>query len=333
MSDVSPPDPDSTHRRVGEDPHGSDRPIAWEHAESAGERRTSVVGNLVRGGLIGLVETVPGVSGGTVALVVGIYTRLIDSASHVVSAMRRLVTGPDRGAQAAAHLGRVDWKLIAPVFIGMAIAVFTVAGPMADLVDAHPGLTRAAFFGMVLASTSIPLRMAGIAGIRWHHVLSGLVAGAAAFWLVSIPPTTLEPTPVVLVLAAAVAVSALLLPGLSGSFLLLTFGLYEPTLRAVDERDLGYLGLFALGLVLGVVSIVKGLEWLLHHRRRITLVVLTGVMVGAMRTLWPWQTETRELLAPAHDWPLALALAAAGFLVVAVLAFVDARLTRRQRLQ
>lgn len=295
-----------------------------------GERRTSIPGNLIRGALIGAVETVPGVSGGTVALVVGIYTQLIDSASHVVSALRRLVTGPNRVAEAKAHISQVNWKLIIPVFIGMIATVFTVAGPMADLVETHPEMTRAAFFGMVLASVSIPLRMAGVRGIRWHHVLAGLAAAAATFYLVSIPPTTLEPSPVIIVIAAAVAVCALLLPGLSGSFLLLTFGLYEPTLRAVSDRDLGYIGLFILGIFIGVVSIVKGLEWLLHHRRRITLVVLTGVMLGAMRTLWPWQGEHRELLAPSSDWPIALGLAMAGFAVVTALAIVDARLTRKQ---
>ncbi|NLA65083.1 MAG: DUF368 domain-containing protein [Leucobacter sp.] len=283
--------------------------------------------------MMGAVETIPGVSGGTVALVVGIYARLIRAASHVVSALRAFVTGPQRLQRAKSHLADVEWRLIIPVFIGMLIAIFTVAGPMADLVDAYPEMTRAAFFGMVLASISIPLRMAGVSGIRWQHVVAGIAAAAIAYWLVSIPPTTIEPNPLIIVVAAAVAVCALLLPGLSGSFLLLTFGLYEPTLRAVDELDFGYLALFILGMFIGVASIVKGLEWLLHHRRRITLVVLTGVMVGAMRTLWPWQTEARELLAPTSDWPLALVLGAAGFAVVAVLAVVDARLSRKAALE
>jgi putative membrane protein len=297
------------------------------------ERRTSVIGDLVRGALIGVVETVPGVSGGTVALVVGIYARLIQSASNFVSAVRVLVTGPNRRASAKARIFAVEWKLILPVFIGMVVAVFTVAGPMATLVETYPELTRATFFGLVLASIAIPLRMAGVSGIRWSHVCAGLIAAVVAFWLVSLPPTTIDPTPVVIVVAAAVAVSALLLPGLSGSFLLLTFGLYEPTLRAVDERNFSYLALFVLGMTLGVASIVKGLEWLLHHRRRITLVILTGVMVGAMRTLWPWQGETRELLAPGSNWPLALALAAGGFVLVSLLAIVDAQLSRRAALE
>src|SRR5690606_18447482 len=143
--------------------------------------------------------------------------------SHVVSAFRRLATGPNRAAQAKLHLAQVEWRMIIPVFIGMAIAVFTVADPMASLVENHPELPRAAFFGMVLASISIPLRMAGFEGLRWYHVASGIIAAVVAWWLVSLPPTVVTPSPVVIVVAAAVAVCALLLPGLSGSFLLLTF--------------------------------------------------------------------------------------------------------------
>ena len=311
----------------------SSHPIVWAPAPSNDERPTTILGDLVRGGMIGAVETVPGVSGGTVALVVGIYTRLIDSAAHVVSAMRRLMSGSQRGARAGAQLRKVDWKLIVPVFAGMAIALFTIAGPMADLVETYPELMRAAFFGMVLASISIPLRMAGLPGLTWRHILYAVLAAGVAFWLVSLPPTTLQPTPVILIVAAALAVAALLLPGLSGSFLLLTFGLYEPTLRAVDERDLSYLGIFAVGLLLGLVSIVKGLQWLLQHRRQVTLIILTGVMIGAMRTLWPWQSASRELTGPDENWPLALVLAVAGFAVVAVLSGVDAYLNRRQRMR
>lgn len=312
------------------------------------ERRTSVLGDLVRGALIGTVETVPGVSGGTVALVVGIYTQLIDSASHVVSAGRRLLTGPRRLAGMREHLAAVRWKLVIPVLIGMALAVFTIAGPMADAVETHPEATRAAFFGMVLASIAVPLRMAmhtraraedsdggpdrpwGLDTLGWRHLLAGMAAAAVTFWLVSLPPTDVEASPVTIVPAAAVAVSALLLPGLSGSFLLLTFGLYEPTLRAVDERDVGYLGLFAVGMVIGVVVLVKVLQWLLERHHRITMVVLAGVMLGALRTLWPWQDADRGLLAPTGDLLPIIALAAAGFAVVTVLVVLDARIVAKQ---
>lgn len=293
-------------------------------------RRTTVPGDLLRGALIGTVETVPGVSGGTVALVVGIYTQLIDSASHVVSAARRLLTGPNRVAGMREHLGAVRWRLVIPVLIGMAVAVFTVAGPMADAVENHPEATRAAFLGMVLASIAVPLRMAGVKALRGRHVIAGGVAAALTYWLVSIPPTSVEANSATIIPAAAVAVSALLLPGLSGSFILLTMGLYEPTLRAVAERDLGYLGLFALGMVIGVTVLVKVLQWLLEHHHRMTLVVLAGVMLGALRTLWPWQDPDRAMLAPGPDLGVPIGLAAAGFAVVTVLVILDAQMVRRQ---
>lgn len=296
-------------------------------------RRTSLPGNLIRGALIGTVETVPGVSGGTVALVVGIYRQLIDSASHVVSAGRMLITGPDRGAGFMHHLRLVDWKVIIPVMVGMVIAVFTVAGPMATAVETYPELTRATFFGMVLASILVPLQMAWqdrSGPLKVSHLLAGILAAVLTFWLVSLPPTAVEPTWYVILPAAAIAVSALLLPGLSGSFLLLTFGLYEPTLRAAADFDLAYLSIFALGMALGVISIVKGLKWLLDHRHRITMVVLTGVMVGALRTLWPWQDEGRTLLGPGENLGVALGLGAAGFAVVLVLVLLDYRLSQRQ---
>lgn len=296
-------------------------------------RRTSVPGNLVRGALIGAVETVPGVSGGTVALVVGIYRQLIESASHVVSAGRTLITGPDRRAGFLHHIRQADWKIIIPVMIGMVITVFTVAGPMSTAVETYPVLTRAAFFGMVLASIAVPLRMAlqdRDGPLRMRHILAGIVAAAVVFWLVSLPPTAVEPAWYIILPAAAIAVSALLLPGLSGSFLLLTFGLYEPTLQAASEFDLGYLGIFALGLAIGLIGIVKGLKWLLDHHHRLTMVVLTGVMVGALRTLWPWQDEGRGLQGPGDDLGPVLLLGAAGFAVVFVLVLLDYRLSQRQ---
>lgn len=309
----------------------------------AAERRTSLPGNVIRGALIGIVETVPGVSGGTVALVVGIYHQLIRSASAIVTAGRTLITGPTRtdeartrGAAAKAHLGEVHWKIILPVMVGMVLAVFTFAGPMADAVENHPTATRAAFFGMVLASIAVPLRMAltdlgGAGRMRAKHIGVVLLAALVTFGLVSLPATTMEASPVVVLPAAMIAVSALVLPGLSGSFLLYTFGLYEPTLRAVDERDIGYLAVFALGMALGLIIVVKALRWLLTHHHTVTMLALTGVMIGALRTLWPWQDEESGALhSPGDDLGLVLGLGAAGFVVVLILVIVDARLTRKQ---
>src|SRR5699024_4771688 len=106
---------------------------------------------------------------------------------------------------------------------------------------------------------------------------------------------SLEPHWYIIMPAAAIAVSALVLPGLSGSLVLLTVGLYEPTLRAVEALDLGYIAVFCAGLVLGAVVIVQLLKWLLDHHHSTTLLVLSGVMLGALRALWPYQTEDGAL--------------------------------------
>lgn len=295
-------------------------------------RRTAVPGNLIRGGLIGVVETIPGVSGGTVALVVGIYRHLIDSASAMVSAARRLITGPHRRRGFAEHMAGVQWRVVIPVMIAMPVGLLIAVQFVGDWVENHPELTRAAFFGMVLVSIAVPLRMArrsagGVIPLRlW---LCSLAAAAVAYFLVSLPPGQLEPRWWIVLPAAAVAVSALLLPGLSGSFLLLTFGLYEPSIAAARDLDLGYIGVFVAGMLIGMVSIIKGLKWLLDHHFTTTMVVLTGVMFGALRTLWPWQDEDRTLLAPDELLLPALGLAAAGAAVVGLLVLLDARMSPR----
>lgn len=291
-------------------------------------RHRNPLGNLLRGALIGVVETVPGVSGGTVALVTGIYDELIESGHHVTAAARRLLTGPDRVAGMKDELRAVSWVLVIPLMIGMAVAVLTVAGPVARLVDAHPQTMRALFLGLVAGSVLVPVRLSG-GSWRLPEALRfgiGVLAGLA---LTSLPQTAVEPSPWIIAPAAAVAVCALVLPGLSGSFLLLSVGLYQPTLQAVDERDLGYIAWFGLWACVGLVVVVKLMRRLLTHHHRGTMVVLSGVMIGALRSLWPWQSADGALRAPAADWPLLLAIALAGVLAVQLLMLVESRIAAR----
>ena len=135
----------------------------------------------------------------------------------------------------------------------------------------------------------------------------------------------------VVVLAGALAVCALVLPGVSGSFLLLSIGMYAPTIRAVNDRDLGYLGALVLGAAVGLGLFVVGLQWLLEHRRRVTLVVMTGLMAGALRALWPWQDEDHHLLPVGDGAGSAALLALVGAVVVAALMYVHERAVRAQR--
>jgi putative membrane protein len=291
-------------------------------------RHRNPLGNLLRGALIGVVETVPGVSGGTVALVTGIYDELIESGHHVTAAARRLLTGPDRVAGMKDELRAVSWVLVIPLMIGMAVAVLTVAGPVARLVDAHPQTMRALFLGLVAGSVLVPVRLSG-GSWRLPEALRfgiGVLAGLA---LTSLPQTALEPSPWIIAPAAAIAVCALVLPGLSGSFLLLSVGLYQPTLQAVDERDLGYIAWFGLWACVGLVVVVKLMRRLLTHHHRGTMVVLSGVMIGALRSLWPWQSADGALRAPAADWPLLLIIALAGVLAVQLLMLVESRIAAR----
>lgn len=288
--------------------------------------------NVFRGALMGAAEVIPGVSGGTVALVVGIYDRLIISAGHTVSGVRLAATDLPRGKggrRAAEEFRNVHWRLVLAVLAGMFAAVIVAAKLVAPLVESHPEHAFGLFFGLVLASLYVPYMGSGR---RWTpaNYLLALVVAAGAFVLTGLPPTEItDPHPLIIVGAAAVAITALVLPGVSGSFMLLAFGLYTVTINAVNERDFGYLGLFALGAVLGLAFFVKLLQWLLEHHHHLTLVVMTGLLAGSLRALWPWQPweeERRILLAPSGD-----VLIPAGMLLLGMAIVIGVLLVERRR--
>lgn len=290
----------------------------------------SIVANLIRGGLIGVAEVIPGVSGGTIALIVGIYRSLIDAAADAVLAIRRLL-GLAGGRPSARGfmrgIGELPWGLLIPVGIGMVIALILGARFIEPLLEEYPAQMRALFFGLVLAGIMVPMRMVARTG-RWRvtDLLIAAIAAVIVFVLTGLPPATItDPSSLMVFGSAALAICALVLPGVSGSFLLLTFGMYEPTIAAVNARDLGYLVVFALGAAVGLAVFVSVLKWLLDHRGRITLIILTGLMVGSLRALWPWQTDDRLLQAPSGDLGSVLLMAALGLGIVLVLLAIEAR--------
>ena len=297
------------------------------------QRKTSLFGNLIRGALIGIVETIPGISGGTVALVVGIYQQLIESASAMIRWGVSLIRG--RREEAREYWNHISWRLIIPLGIGMVAAVFTVAGPVVDLVETYPERMRSLFFGMVAASVMVPLLMVrdDVAyrrkrlGIR--HLLMFLAGIVVAFGVLSLPAASdLEPHWYIVLPAAAIAVSALVLPGLSGSLVLLTLGLYEPTLRAVEALDFGYLLVFGAGMLVGLVVIVQILKWLLEHHHATTLIILSGVMIGALRALWPYQNDDGVLQPIGDGLGLNIVLAIIGAAVVIAMVIADRKMGR-----
>ena len=285
--------------------------------------------DLIRGGLIGVAEVIPGVSGGTIALIVGIYRTVIDAIADVVLAGRQLLRlAPGGGSGALRTLRGLPWRLLLPLAIGMAAMVVVGAAVVEPLLEELPVQMLSLFFGLVLAGIWVPAHMVH-RGVGWRpsYVVAALAAAVALFFLTGVPPGNIvDPNPILVMFAAAVAICALVLPGVSGSFLLLSIGLYEPTIQAVNDRDLVYLGVFAIGAIIGLGSFVTLLKWLLAHRAGITLAILTGLMLGSLRALWPWQTEDRMLLAPDSLLLPAVLIAALGAGVVVILLLIESRL-------
>lgn len=282
--------------------------------------------NLLRGGLIGIAETVPGVSGGTVALVTGIYERLIFSAYAIVRLPKMAMEGNFKRG-----LKRVDWKLLFPLGIGMVAMVFIVAGYMESFVTNHPTLSNGLFFGMILISVIVPLqeiRPSSLEepGMRTKAIILFVVFAIGLFLITSLPSATLVDPPWYIIFgAAAIAISALLLPGMSGSFFLLLMGLYAPTLAAVDNLDFGYIGIFMLGAITGVIVIVRVLERLLTKHHTLTMAAAAGLLLGSLRALWPWQTEDGGLMGIGDDWFAVLGMVILGIVIVGGVALLQRR--------
>ena len=289
----------------------------------------------VRGTLIGFAEIVPGVSGGTIALIVGVYDALIDGAGHLTRGVARAIGDGVRGrgfSRAAAHFRSVRWSVVLPIGVGMLAAIVIGAALLAPLLEAYPTGTKAVFAGLIAASLIVPIRMVGG---RWkaHELAIGLLAAALTFFLTGLPQAPdADPILPVVALAAAFAVCALVLPGVSGSYLLLTVGMYAPTLAAVNDRDLGYLAVFVLGAIIGLGLFVSVLQWLLSAHRRITLVIMTGLMLGSLRALWPWQSDDGGVLPVGDDLPLVLLLVIVGASIVLVIMAIEAALLKRRML-
>ncbi len=274
--------------------------------------------HLVVGLAMGTADLVPGVSGGTIAFVSGRYERLVD-AIHSVD--RRAVEHLLRGRLRAlgAHL---DIALLAPLLLGIATAVLGLSGLLDGWLEdaaARPRLF-AFFVGLVLASIAIVGRRVAWTGLRSTFAVVG--AGIGSLVVFSAPARTPETAGWALV-GGALAICAMILPGISGSFILLLVGQYERAIEAVDERALDTIALFGIGAVVGLLVFVRILKWLLARRHDDTIAVLVGFIAGSLPRLWPWTScihcADADLIAPTGDLGLAIGLAVVG--AGAILAF------------
>jgi len=279
-------------------------------------RPGALLGTLVTGGVMGAAEVVPGFSGGTVALVAGIYERLVANIRQGARTLSLLVRARPRDAWHALLL--IDWLFVAVLGVGMMGVLFTVAGPMSALLENRPVEMSAVFLGLVLGAAVVAGRRLRD-GKGWHFLVV-LVASVVSFIGLGYTPGTIEEPNLLLIMAGgALAITAWILPGVSGSFLLLIIGLYPTIIGAAADRDLGILALFGIGAVLGLAAFSTVLNWLLARAHDVVLAALIGLMVGSVRVLWPWPSEagvggSAELGAPVGSEAfLALALALVAF--------------------
>ncbi|TBU99983.1 DUF368 domain-containing protein [Stutzerimonas kirkiae] len=252
----------------------------------------------IKGMAMGAVDVVPGFSGGTVALIVGIYDKLLQSMAALPTALLLFLRGRVREAW-----GHCNATFLLVLIIGILTSVFTLARVITWLMQAHPILLWAFFFGLVLVSVYLVGREVAVWTLgRLLFFGAGL---ALALWITMAAPLQLSATPFTLFWAGAVAISAMILPGISGSFILVLLGLYPAVLGAVKGLDIGTLAVFSAGCLIGLMSFSRLLSWMLQHVRDITLAFLTGIMLGSLGKVWPWkQTLTWQTNSRGESFPL-----------------------------
>jgi len=238
----------------------------------------------LKGMAMGAADVVPGVSGGTIAFISGIYEELLTSISSVNFKTLKLIK--TNGINAAWKA--VNGNFLVALFIGILISIISLAKIISWLLEHKPILVWSFFFGLVLAS----ILYIGKQITKWNTItIILLLAGAGVAYYI----TTLEPlisvnsSPLFLFLAGAIAICAMILPGISGAFILVLLGAYKPVLEAIHNRDFKLIAILALGAIIGLLSFSKVLKWLFNNYKNYTLAVLTGFILGSLNKIWPWK--------------------------------------------
>ena len=284
----------------------------------------------LKGMAMGAADVVPGVSGGTIAFIAGIYDELINSIKSInMHSLKLLFTG-----KIAAFWKAVNGNFLFALLLGIAISVFSLAKLITYLLLNEPVLVWSFFFGLVLASTWFVTK--DIKGWNWKTV-AGFVGGAViAYYITVATPAETSTNLMFIFLCGAIAICAMILPGISGSFILVLLGKYFYVMEAVKTLDLVVLGVFAFGAALGITSFSRVLSYALKNFRNITLSVLSGFMLGSLNKVWPWK-EVEKLVSDGHEVMIehniapntevaeAVVLMLIGFILVYVLEKISAK--------
>lgn len=288
------------------------------------ERKLKDYAVLVLKGMgMGAADVVPGVSGGTIAFIVGIYDELIDSIKSInINNLRLLVTG-----KVKEFLKNINAGFLLSVLLGIGVSVFSLAKVITWLLIDHPILVWSFFFGLVLASTWFVSR--DIKERNWKTLLSFILGVGIAFYITVATPAETPSNLLFIFLCGVIAICAMILPGISGSFILVLLGKYFFIMDAVKSFDIIVIAVFGAGACLGITSFSRVLSFALKHFRNVTLSLLTGFMLGSLNKVWPW----KELITSGENGMMkfernvlpnelileAILLMLAGFLIVYVL--------------
>lgn len=237
----------------------------------------------LKGCAMGMADVVPGVSGGTIAFISGIYEELLNSIRSVnLTAVKLLLRG--RFGEFWRH---INGRFLLPVLLGIAVAIFSLAQLMTYLLEHHPIAIWSFFFGLIIASALLVAQQIG--RWSWRTVLSFLVGAAVAWWITVASPTQTPDDWWFVMLSGAIAICAMILPGISGAFILLLLGKYQFIMEAVGNLDIPIIVIFAVGALAGILAFSHLLSWLLRNWHDLTVALLMGFMVGSLNKVWPWK--------------------------------------------
>jgi len=237
----------------------------------------------LKGIAMGAADVVPGVSGGTIAFISGIYEELIASINNINLSL--LKTLQKEGFQA--FWKKANGNFLAALFIGIFISLLSLAKLISWLLLNQPILLWSFFFGLVLAS----ILFVGKSIEKWNlaAIIAFLLGALAAYYITTLPPSENTDSLPFLFFSGALAVCAMILPGISGAFILVLLGSYKVILDAVHERDFKIVATVALGAIFGLLSFARLLKWMFENYKNITLAVLTGFILGSLNKIWPWK--------------------------------------------
>jgi putative membrane protein len=238
----------------------------------------------LKGMAMGAADVVPGVSGGTIAFISGIYEELLSSISNVnLSLLKTLKTAGFKSAWK-----QLNGNFLLSLFVGIFISIVSLAKAIKYLLDNEPVLLWSFFFGLVLASIIYVAKQI----TKWSFiaVLVLIIGAFTAYYITTLNPLVSENSSLLFMfLAGAIAICAMILPGISGAFILVLLGAYTPVLAAVNDRDFKTIAVIGLGAIIGLLSFSKILKWLFANYKNYTLAVLTGFIIGSLNKIWPWK--------------------------------------------